>query len=242
MKRTLLDTVRRALEAAAEPAKAPQMQAYMKSEMPYHGVPSPALKKLYRAVLPAHPVTSFAGWRDDVLHLWRNAKYREERYLAVALSGDRRAQDYQTPDAMPLYEEMIVDGAWWDYVDALAIHRVGPILEAHRKPMTKLMLAWSRCDDMWKRRTAIVCQVASKEKTDLDLMYRAIEPALDAKEFFLRKAIGWALRQHAWVDPKEVQRYIKEHDARLSPLSKREALINIEGRREAARLRKTAKT
>ncbi len=93
--------------------------------------------------------------------------------------------------------------------------------------MKKAMLAWSRDADMWKRRTAILCQVAAKKKTDLDLLYGAIEPNLADKEFFLRKAIGWALRAYAWVDPAEIARYVRENEARLSGLSKREALKNI---------------
>jgi 3-methyladenine DNA glycosylase AlkD len=93
--------------------------------------------------------------------------------------------------------------------------------------MRKEMLAWSRSDDLWKRRSAILCQLTFKKATDLDLLYATIEPALSSKEFFLRKAIGWALRQHAWTDPEEIRRYVREHEEELSPLSKREALKNV---------------
>jgi 3-methyladenine DNA glycosylase AlkD len=88
------------------------------------------------------------------------------------------------------------------------------------------VLAWSRSDDLWKR-GAILCQLTFKEATDLDLLYATIDPALASKEFFLRKAIGWALRQYAWTDPKEVRRYVREHEKDLSPLSRREALKNV---------------
>lgn len=228
----LLKEFRAALEDVADPARAPKMQSYMKSAMPYHGVASPALKTVCKQVLARHEVTTAAAWRRDVLALWRGARFREERYAAIALAADRRARAFQTPDAMGMYEEMIVGGAWWDYVDALAIHHVGPILDAHRKVMRPMMLGWSRDRDMWKARTSIICQVALKDRIDLELLYACIEPSLDSKEFFLRKAIGWALRQHAWLDAAEVRRYIAAHDARLSPLSKREALINVEGRRK----------
>jgi 3-methyladenine DNA glycosylase AlkD len=211
------------------------MQAYMKSEMPYHGVPAPELRKIYRTVLPELSITDDATWQADVLSIWRHAKFREERYVAIELSGDRRATTFQTPAAMPMYEEMIVTGGWWDYVDAIAIHRVGPILDRHRKAIRKQMLIWSRCDDLWKRRTSIICQVALKDRIDLALLYQCIEPSLDSKEFFLRKAIGWALRQHAWLDKGEVLRYITQYGDRLSPLSRREALINVEGRRARGR-------
>jgi len=157
--------------------------------------------------------------------LW--AHYREEWYAAVELTGVRAALPYQTPDALPLYEEIIVSGAWWDIVDGVAKHRLGLLLQEHPRPMRRAMLAWSRDDDMWKRRASILCQLKFKADTDLELLYACIEPSLSSKEFFLRKAIGWALRQYAWTDPREVQRYVRDHDAELSGLSRREALKNL---------------
>jgi 3-methyladenine DNA glycosylase AlkD len=130
-------------------------------------------------------------------------------------------------DALPMYEEMITTGAWWDYVDAIASHRLGPLLRRFPREMRREMLAWSRGDDLWKRRSAILCQLTFKKDTDLDLLYACIEPSLDSKEFFLRKAIGWALRQYAWTDPAEVKRYVRAHAAALSGLSRREALKNV---------------
>jgi 3-methyladenine DNA glycosylase AlkD len=92
--------------------------------------------------------------------------------------------------------------------------------------MRSAMLAWARGDDLWKRRSAILCQLGFKGETDLGLLYACIEPSLGSKEFFLRKAIGWALRQHAWTDPAEVARWVAANEERLSPLSRREALKN----------------
>ncbi|HTR46768.1 MAG TPA: DNA alkylation repair protein [Verrucomicrobiae bacterium] len=223
----LLLRVRRELQRVADPRKAPQMQAYMKSAMPYHGVQSTLLRETCRKLFSDLEWKTEKAWRGHVRDLWRGAKFREERYAAVQLTDDKRAREYQTPAVMPLYEEMIVTGAWWDYVDDLASHRVGPILKSHRAPMKKLMLAWSVSDDMWKRRTSIICQLSFKKETDLDLLYACIEPSLDSTEFFLRKAIGWALRQYAWTDPAEVRRYVRRNEARLSGLSKREALKNL---------------
>jgi 3-methyladenine DNA glycosylase AlkD len=80
---------------------------------------------------------------------------------------------------------------------------------------------------MWKRRAAIICQLRRKRDTDLALLYDCIEPNLADGEFFIRKAIGWALRQYAWTDPREVKRYVRAHRGRLSPLSVREALKNV---------------
>ena len=128
--------------------------------------------------------------------------------------------------ALPVFEEFIVTGAWWDYVDATA-HLVGEVLRADRTWMTRELRRWSRDGDMWKRRAAILCQLRFKTGTDLDLLYGCIDPNLADREFFIRKAIGWALRQYAWTDPGAVVRYVRTHRERLSPLSQREALKHV---------------
>lgn len=223
----LLRALRRELRAHADPARAAGAQAYMKSAMPYWGLDAKTLRAVCKRVFAAHPLASFDEWRDTVLALWRDAKRREERYAAIELTGLRAYRAHQTLDALPLYEELVVDGAWWDLVDAVAVHRIGPLLRAHPREMRKVLLAWSRCDDLWKRRTALLAQVAFKGDTDARLLYACIEPSLARKEFWLRKAIGWALRAYAWHAPEEVARYVKENEARLSGLSKREALRNV---------------
>ena len=223
----LLLRVRRELKRVADPRKAPMMQAYMKSAMPYHGVNAPLLRRACKALFAEVDFSTEAMWRSKVLELWRGATHREERYTAIELTGHKRATPYQTPTAMSLYEEIIVTGAWWDYVDAVASQRVGPVLRNHPVAMRKMMLAWSKSENLWKRRTSIICQLGFKKDTDLDLLYACIEPSLDSNEFFLRKAIGWALRQYAWTDPTEVRRYVRRNEARLSGLSKREALKNL---------------
>jgi 3-methyladenine DNA glycosylase AlkD len=203
------------------------MQAYMKSEMPYHGVPLPLVRKTCREIFRDADIATMAKWRTLTLALWTGAKFREERYAALALTGDRRADSYQKPSALPLYKDLIVSGAWWDYVDDIASHRIGPILKKYPDPMKRKMLAWSRSPNLWIRRTSILAQLGFKNETDLELLYACIAPSLDSSEFFLRKAIGWALRQYAWIDPTEVKRYVRAHRGRLSPLSEREALKNI---------------
>jgi 3-methyladenine DNA glycosylase AlkD len=203
------------------------MQAYAKSPMPYLGVTAVPLRKVCREVFADLDFPTAAAWRRAVLGLWRGARFREERYCAIELAHLRRFDRFQDMAALPMYEEIIVTGAWWDYVDGIAGHRLGALLRRFPREMRKEMRAWSRSDDLWKRRSAILCQLTFKKDTDLELLYAVIEPALGAKEFFLRKAIGWALRQYAWTDPREVRRYVREHEGRLSPLSKREALKNI---------------
>jgi 3-methyladenine DNA glycosylase AlkD len=227
MTHSLVTAVRAALEEAADPVKAPQMQAYMKSDMPYRGVSAPAQKALWREIFRDHRLASAEEWRRVIVELWRSAKYREERYAAIALSDLKAYAPHRTMTSLPMFEEMIVTGAWWDYVDVIASHQLGDILRGEPLRMKPLMRRWAMDRDMWKRRAAILCQLGFKSDTDLDLLYACIEPSVDSREFFLRKAIGWALRQYAWTDPREVRRYVKANRARLSPLSVREAMKNI---------------
>jgi 3-methyladenine DNA glycosylase AlkD len=226
----LLLKLRKALRLAADPAKAPAMQAYMKSAMPYHGVPTPRLRQVCKTAFAEVPFSTAALWRKQVLDLWRAARFREERYAALHLAGDKRARPFQDLSAVKMYEELIVTGAWWDYVDDIASHRIGAILRNHPETTRRKMLSWSRSDDLWKRRTSILCQLGFKDQTDTGLLYACIEPSLASREFFLQKAIGWALRQYAWTDPAEVRRYVRLNHTRLSALSRREALKNIASR------------
>jgi 3-methyladenine DNA glycosylase AlkD len=219
--------VRREFRTCADPDKAPQMQAYMKSSMPYYGVNAPMQRDIWRRVFRARVLTDKASWQATVLALWRTARFREERYAALALTGERPYAPYQTLDTLPMYEELIVTGAWWDYVDLIAGKRIGDLLKRHPRDMKPLLRAWSRGGDLWKRRTAILAQLGFKAATDRRLLYDCIEPNIEDGEFFIRKAIGWALRQYAWTDPIEVRRYVNANRERLSSLSVREALKNV---------------
>lgn len=226
--KALLLQVHDTFVALADPTRAAKMQAYMKSAMPYLGVTAVPLRRACKELFATHSVTAPKKWSEDVLCLWDHASYREERYAAIALSGDKRALEWHIPEQLELYEHMIVTGAWWDFVDEIAIHRVGAILlRRHPKELKKAMRMWSKSTDMWLRRASIICQVSFKKETDLKLLYECIERSMDSKEFFLRKAIGWALRSYAWVDPEEVKRYVRVNDKLLSGLSKREALKNL---------------
>lgn len=216
---------RAALREAAEPERADAMRAYMKSEMPFLGVRADRRRAALREVFLAHPLKSAPEWRRAVLGLWREAAYREERYAAIDLSGFRLYRGHQTLYTVPMYEEMIVTGAWWDLVDELATHRVGELLAAYPATMRPLMLTWAHDQNLWKRRTAILAQNRFKERTDIALLYACIEPSLSDHDFFARKAIGWALREYAKVNPREVVRYVRATG--ISGLSRREALKNI---------------
>jgi 3-methyladenine DNA glycosylase AlkD len=215
------------LAAHADPVKAAGMQAYMKSAMPCRGVQTPLQRSLFRDVFGAHPLPDWQAWHDTVLALWRTARYREERYAAVALAGERRYAAHQTLEALPLFDEMIVTGAWWDYVDALATHRIGTLLGRYPEEMTRVLRAWSRDDDTWRRRTAILAQITFRDRTDSTLLFDCLDANLGDRQFFIRKAIGWALRQYARTDPVAVRAYVRVHERDLSALSRREALKHI---------------
>ncbi|MCT9934003.1 DNA alkylation repair protein [Planotetraspora sp. A-T 1434] len=222
---TIVKAVRLALTEIADPSRAPAMRAYMKSEMPFLGVTAVPRRAALRQVFAEHPMESAPEWREAVLDLWREAEFREERYAAIELSGHRPYRSWQTLDTLPMYEEMVVTGAWWDLVDEIAVHRVGTLLRLYPDTMRSLMLKWARDPDLWRRRTAILCQNAFKERTDVRLLYACIEPSLSDIDFFARKAIGWALREYAKTDPGEVVRYVNHQ--RITGLSRREALRNV---------------
>lgn len=226
---SLLRAVRAALAELADSERAAQQQRYMKSAMPYHGVAMGDVRAIGARLCAQVDISGFEDWRREVLGLWSGARFREERYVAIQLCGERRAKAHQTLRALPLYEQLIVEGAWWDLVDELAIHRLGALLQREPAPMRRELVAWSRCDNLWKRRSAIVSQVRAKARTDFELLAACIEPALESNEFFLRKAIGWALRSYADVDAPTVRAYVERHAERLSGLSKREALRKIGG-------------
>jgi 3-methyladenine DNA glycosylase AlkD len=223
----LIVDLRQSLREVADPSKASAMQAYMTSTMPYFGVAAPVTKKVFARVLHDHPVADRESWVATVRALWHDATHREERYGAIALAGHQAYLAHQDPDTVELYRELVVTGAWWDFVDTLASRHVGPILRAHPDQVRPTIVAWSTDPDRWLRRTSIICQLGAKESIDLDLLTTCIGPNLADRDFFIRKAIGWALRQHAWTDAAWVQDYVRRQGTLLSPLSRREALKNV---------------
>jgi 3-methyladenine DNA glycosylase AlkD len=224
----LRDAVRAGLQAAADPVKAPYMRAYMKSAMPFYGVPAPGQKALFKIVFADHPLQDRMTWLRAAELLWRTATHREERYAAIALTGYRAYAPYQSVDLVTgLYAELVSTGAWWDYVDEIAIRRIGPLLRAEPAAVKPIMRVWATDSHLWKRRTAIICQIGHKEDADRDLLSFAIDANTDGQDFFIRKAIGWALRELAKRDPAWVRSFVADRRAALSALSQREALKNI---------------
>jgi 3-methyladenine DNA glycosylase AlkD len=225
----LIRDLRRELRRVRVRENAAPMQAYMKSEMPFLGVQTKPLRAACRKVFGARPIDSFDEWRASVLAIWRGARFREERYAAIELTGSPAYREFQLMKTLPMYAEMISTGAWWDVVDPIATQRLGGLLRRYPGSMSKKMRAWSGSRDIWRRRSSIICQVKFKDGTDVELMFDCIRPSMGEKEFFLRKAIGWALREYAKVDPKKVKSFVRRHEQALSGLSKREALKHVGG-------------
>lgn len=193
----------------------------MKSAMPYYGLMMPNVCAIAKGLeLPSDR----DEWEAALLALYRGAKKREERYVAIMLAG--RSKPFLDARALPMLEEMIVTGAWWDLVDS-ASDVLAKVLVNDEKKVRAAMMQWRKSDDIWKRRASIICQLPRKQETDLALLEACIEPSLGRKEFWLRKAIGWALRQYARTDAAWVSRYVEAHRDRLSGLSIREALKHV---------------
>ena len=195
----------------------------MKSAMPYHGVTAPRLKQALRPILATYAPVDRAAWEDTVRELWDGATHREERYAATALARHRAARAWQDPSVLDLYRHLVVTGAWWDHVDEVAAHLVGGVLAGHRTVVTPVMRAWARDDDLWVRRTAVLSQLRHGADTDTALLHDVIEANLDDRSFWLRKAIGWALREFSWTNPVWVRAEVDLLGERLSGLSRREA-------------------
>jgi 3-methyladenine DNA glycosylase AlkD len=228
----LVTDLRERIAEAADPERAPAMQAYMKSSLPFRGVSAVPLRKICRSVFDRHRLEDRVSWESAVLTLWDRAAFREERYAAVALTGHRFYRAFQDAGTLELYHHLVVTGAWWDLVDDVAVHRVGPILRADPDTVTPMIRAWARDDHLWVRRTAVLCQLASKAGTDTDLLDDVLSANLEGskhgREFFIRKAIGWALREYAKTDPDWVRAFVHTHAGEMSGLSRREALKHLQ--------------
>jgi len=218
----LVQAVRAGLGEIADPTKAPQMQAYMKSALPFRGVTAVPGRALYRRLIDAHPLGSARSWQDTVRELFDHAGFREERYAALAIVRHRRYAQYRRADALPLLAHVTCTGAWWDLVDETA-HAVGDVLRADRAAAEPTIRAWSTDESLWLRRAAIICQLGHRGDTDIALLSDAIVVNLDDPDFFVRKAIGWALRDYSKTDAVFVRDFVAAQ-TRLSGLSRREAL------------------
>lgn len=223
----LVAGIRTALAAAGDPERAADQQRYMKSEMPYRGISSPELTALLRPLLSAWDPGGRAAWEATVRALWDEATHREEWYAALAVARHRRARPWLDAGSLELSQHLVVTGAWWDVVDVVAVHLVGVALRADRAAVEPVVRAWAGDEHLWLRRTAVLCQVGAHDHVDADLLRHVVEANLDDGSFWLRKAIGWALRDRARTDPAWVRAEVDRLGDRLPALSRREATKHL---------------
>lgn len=214
----------RELREVGDPERAAGMAAYLKTDMPFYGVPNPACKKIYREMRGRFPIGSRADYVAAIEALW-SRPHREEKYCAIRVAMDY--PEYITIGSVPLFRRMIVEGAWWDFVDDVAIRLVGRVLLDDRPRMHPKLDRWIDDQDMWIRRTAILSQIKHKDRTDQEQLFGHCLKRADEKEFFIRKAIGWALREYAKTEPDAVREFALTNRDQLSGLSFREATKHI---------------
>jgi len=220
----LVTFVRREFEALRDPEAAPVMAAYMKTAMPFYGIKKPARVPVYRAMVREFPAKNRRDYESAVLGLWRGA-HREDKYAAIEYA--QRFKAFIEPESLPLYERLIREGAWWDFVDDVAIRLVGAVLLAERESVRPTLDRWLVGDDLWLRRSVIISQIKHRDQTDHRALFADCRRCFAETEFFIRKAIGWALREYAKTAPDRVLAFAERYRQKMAPLSYREAVKNL---------------
>lgn len=216
--------VRESLEAVADASKAGPMAAYMKTDMPFYGVQKAGRTKITRELTRRFPPANRNEYHGLVRSLW-SLPHREEKY--IALSYARAFGVYVDVASVPLFKTLIVEGAWWDLVDEAATKLVGNALQKESASVTPIVTPWISDENMWLRRTSIICQLGRKAATDTELLELACVTNFWDTEFFIRKAIGWSLREYAKTEPGWVRRFVEAHEDEMSGLSRREAMKHL---------------
>lgn len=211
------------LKRHGDETKAPQMQAYMKTDQPFYGVQSKLRKHIFRDAIRKYPITSRDSWEKVILELW-NGTHREEMYQALEIA--ERYKKYHDEAAWNLFEKLLRSATNWDTVDLLSSNLIGRLVETYRH-FEKQLVEWSNDNNFWVRRASLLAHLKHKEKTNTKLLASTILKLSQEEEFFIRKAIGWVLRQYSYTDPEWVLQFVKNHEDKLSGLSKREALKAI---------------
>lgn len=235
--RRLVKLVQPQLEQLADPQKARAMQCYLKSDMPMYGIQRPGRVPIEKSMWDFFAnETTTDGTRTACLKrqkelpmdlyqtvvetLW-NLPRREEKYLALDVA--LHYEDCITMQCLPMYEQMLrEDYQWWDLVDPIAVNLVGKVTYQCPTEMKPILKRWIRDDNMWIRRTAILAQLKFKDRMDEELLFQFCRNRMHEKEFFIRKAIGWVLREYSKTAPDAVRTFLSTEKANLSGLSYRE--------------------
>ncbi len=222
-----LDELRDELTLVADPSKVEAMAAYMLHKFVYLGCSAGERRTASKPITKAAKDMAPDELLDMVTKLWAQPE-REFHY--VGMDAVRAGAKNLRPSDLPAIKSLIVATPWWDTVDSLAVHTVGAMVINHHE-LTTDMDEWIEASDqgaeMWLARTAILHQLMYKERTDVNRLFTYCTMQMESTEFFVRKAIGWALRHYARTDPDAVRAFVHEHRNALSGLSKREALKHL---------------
>ena len=203
----------------ANAESAVQMKRYMKDRFDFFGIKSPLRSELYREHKQLNGLIP-KDKRDEIVKWCWNAPQREWQYFAMEFLGkEAKKADMQVVD---LYTFMIVNKSWWDTLDYIAVNLVGPYLNKYPERIPELTNNWMDSDNIWLQRTCILFQLKYKTNTDTKLLEGFILRLKESNEFFIRKAIGWSLREYSKTNPEYVKSFVASHE--LSGLSHREAL------------------
>lgn len=211
--------VEAALTPLHDPVKAQAMAAYMKDHFPFLGIPTPARNAAIKQIAKPAAVDVHAIARG----LWQ-CREREYHYVAVGLL-DRMSRTLDPAKTLSLIEALALKHSWWDTVDGLA--KVGSDILKRQPDQREIVWRWSAHPSFWVNRLAILHQKSWNEQTDEATLFKVCLAHAHSQEFFVRKAIGWALRDYAWTRPEAVRAFVEANRAMLSPLTVREALKNI---------------
>jgi 3-methyladenine DNA glycosylase AlkD len=223
--RIVIDRLVTVYGGARDPAGAAPMRAYMRDQFPFLGIPTPRRRTLSREVLAGLPRPGEDDLRTGTLACW-DLPEREYRYFACDWLNRNAA--VCSPAFLPTARTLVTTGSWWDTVDVLASRVVGAIVARHPETVAT-MDEWLADENLWLARTAILHQLTYKERTDADRLFRYCLAQAGHRDFFIRKAIGWALREYAKTNPEAVRAFVRAHEDTLSPLSVREARKNLAG-------------
>lgn len=192
------------------------MKKYMKDHFPFLGIKSPLRKELEKQFFKETEILKVPFNKDFVMGLWEKAE-REFHYTAITYTG--KFIKKLPKDMIPFLEKLITNKSWWDSVDSIA-PLIGELARRYPEVIEETIDGWSIDDNFWLRRTAILFQLKYKQETNEDLLYDYIVKNSDSKEFFIQKAIGWALREYSKTNPVSVKAFIEGNQ--LAPLSVRE--------------------
>lgn len=197
--------------------QARQMSKYMLNKFEYIGIKTPERRKIFKNFFKEYKNEEKIDW-EFVNKCWEN-KYREFQYVGADYL--KNMKDKLTIDDIPKFKRLILEKSWWDTIDNLDM-TIGA-LALKDSNVNKILLEWSLDENIWLRRIAIDHQLLRKEKTNTELLEKILKNNLGQAEFFINKAIGWALRDYSKTNPEWVKTFIEENKEKMAKLSIKEA-------------------